>query len=312
MISVIIPAHNEEAVMSRGLEYLLAGAEPRELEVIVACNGCTDRTAEIARSFGAPVQVLEIRQASKTAALNAAEELATAFPRVYMDADVRLNIDSVRRMAVALEPPSALLAAPKLRMDLSQTSWFVRAYYEVWTCLPYNQTMVGTGVYALSRAGRARFDRFPDVIADDGFVRFHFRPEERQSVDGAEVRVDPPRTSGGLIRIKTRAKLGQLQLRQRFPSLRGADHKTLGPILRVLMSRPRLWLNLPVYFALNLAMRFQARRCLVKGVLRVWERDDSRKRALSHGGTEVDPERGTDCRSQHPTTVAFKGHVGSS
>jgi cellulose synthase/poly-beta-1,6-N-acetylglucosamine synthase-like glycosyltransferase len=120
MISVIIPAHNEAAVIRRGLEYLVAGAQPGELEVIVACNGCTDRTADIACSFGPPVHVLEIPTASKTAALNAADAIATTFPRIYMDADVRLVFSSVRRMAMALEQSDALLVAPKLRMDLSR------------------------------------------------------------------------------------------------------------------------------------------------------------------------------------------------
>ena len=165
----------------------MTGARPGELEVIVACNGCTDRTADIARGFGEPVRVLETDQASKTAALNAADEVATGFPRFYVDADVVLDLASIRAMAAVLERGDALLAAPSLRMDLSKTTWPVRAYYRVWTSLPYNQVMVGTGAYGLSRAGRARFDRFPDVIADDGFVRFQFRPGERRTVQEADV-----------------------------------------------------------------------------------------------------------------------------
>ena len=58
MISVIIPAHNEERVISRLLEALTLGHTPGELEIIVVCNGCSDDTAGVARGFGAPVQVL--------------------------------------------------------------------------------------------------------------------------------------------------------------------------------------------------------------------------------------------------------------
>ena len=55
MISVVIPAYNEERGIEACLTALLEDAKPGELEVIVACSGCTDRTAEIARGFGAPV-----------------------------------------------------------------------------------------------------------------------------------------------------------------------------------------------------------------------------------------------------------------
>lgn len=42
--------------------------------------------------------------------------------------------------------------------------------------------MIGTGVFALSRTGRERFNLFPDIIADDGFIRAMFKKEERVSV----------------------------------------------------------------------------------------------------------------------------------
>ncbi|HOQ87625.1 MAG TPA: glycosyltransferase, partial [Phycisphaerae bacterium] len=79
MYSIIIPAHNEETVIARCIRAIITGAAPGELEVIVACNGCTDRTAEIAREFGDPVRVLEIKTPSKVAALNAADAAATGF-----------------------------------------------------------------------------------------------------------------------------------------------------------------------------------------------------------------------------------------
>jgi hypothetical protein len=42
--------------------------------------------------------------------------------------------------------------------------------------------MIGVGSYGLSASGRSRFAEFPDVIADDGFVRLQFRAGERVSV----------------------------------------------------------------------------------------------------------------------------------
>jgi len=275
MLSVIIPAHNEQAVLGRCLRAIVTDATPGELEIIVACNGCTDCTAEIARSFGPPVRVIEIGQASKVAALNAADELATGFPRFYVDADVVVDLASIRAMAAVLERGEALLVAPKLRMDLSKTTWPVRAYYRVWMSLPYNQVMVGTGAYGLSRAGRARFGRFPDLIADDGFVRFSFSPAERIRVDEAVASVDPPRSLGGLIRIKTRSRLGGYQLRRYLPHRPATDSKSARSILRALALAPRLWPSVWVYLLVNLITRWAAARQLVRG-LYIWARDDSR------------------------------------
>src|SRR4051812_46956466 len=99
MISIVIPAHNEAAVIGRCLSGLTQGAAPGELEIIVVCNGCTDGTAHIARSFGQDVRVVETQIASKAAALNLGDEVASGFPRFYVDADVRLPLDSVRAVA---------------------------------------------------------------------------------------------------------------------------------------------------------------------------------------------------------------------
>ena len=59
MISVIIPAHNEAALLGDTLNHLLKDTAPGTLEIVVACNGCTDNTAKIARAFEPSVRVVE-------------------------------------------------------------------------------------------------------------------------------------------------------------------------------------------------------------------------------------------------------------
>ncbi len=51
---VLVPAHNEEQVIGSGLEAIMANRRRGDLVLVVA-DRCTDRTAEIARSFGASV-----------------------------------------------------------------------------------------------------------------------------------------------------------------------------------------------------------------------------------------------------------------
>ncbi len=83
----------------RGLGVLLGDAAGDAADA--RANGCTDRTAEVARSFGG-VRVVEIDTPSKTAALNAADEIATGDVRVYMDADVPADAGLIRRLAAAV------------------------------------------------------------------------------------------------------------------------------------------------------------------------------------------------------------------
>ena len=64
-ISVVIAAHNEEAVLDRCLDALLRTARTGELEIAVVCNGCTDGTAEVARRYGDDVCVLETPEAPR-------------------------------------------------------------------------------------------------------------------------------------------------------------------------------------------------------------------------------------------------------
>ncbi|MGA8273701.1 MAG: glycosyltransferase, partial [Candidatus Sulfotelmatobacter sp.] len=86
MVSIIIPAHNEGAVIARTLKAMTDGAQPAELDIIVVCNGCSDDTAAVARRFSPAVRVLETAIAGKTNALNLGDEAARSFPRVYVDA----------------------------------------------------------------------------------------------------------------------------------------------------------------------------------------------------------------------------------
>lgn len=59
LISAIIPTVNEERRIGRCIESLLRNEPP--LEILVVDGGSTDRTVELARSFGEPVRVLSSR-----------------------------------------------------------------------------------------------------------------------------------------------------------------------------------------------------------------------------------------------------------
>ena len=281
MISVIVPAHNEEQMIGKCLSAMTRGVRPGEVEIVVACNGCSDRTADVARSFGPVVEVLEIPVASKVAALNAGDRRATGFPRFYIDADVVIDMESIRVIVKALDVGDSLMANPSVRTNVAQSSWPVRAFYRVWQALPYNNEngMVGTGVYALTRAGRSRFGEFPDIIADDAFVRFHFAKAERIRVATAFSQVEAPRDLQSLVRVRTRGRIGGYQLRAQFPEIRASDRRSPGRLLMFLLGRPDLWFDLPWYVAITLISRLRARLALRSRASHIWARDDSSRQA---------------------------------
>ncbi len=279
LASVVIPAHDEANVIGRLLRALLADARPGELEIVVVATGCTDLTAETARGFGPDVRVVETEVASKVHALNLGDRAATAFPRLYVDADVVLDTRAVRETAAVLASGRALAAAPRLRVDLSGASAAVRGFYAVWTRHPhFRRGLVGSGVYGLSERGRRRFAQFPDVTADDAFVHGLFTPAERMTVPTCHFTVRAPRTLKALVKIKTRSRRGNRELHGRFPALARPRGGGRAGLLASGALRPHLWPAVPASGAGPVATAVNARRTPARA--RAWERDET-SRTLS-------------------------------
>jgi glycosyltransferase involved in cell wall biosynthesis len=89
--SVIVPARDEERYIAKCLDSIrLASAPyPGQVEVIVALNRCTDRTGEIARSFGATT--IEVEGKNLSLIRNAAAREATGDVLVTIDADSTMS-----------------------------------------------------------------------------------------------------------------------------------------------------------------------------------------------------------------------------
>jgi glycosyltransferase involved in cell wall biosynthesis len=275
MISVIVPAHNEAGVIGRTLQAMTEGVQPGELEIIVVCNGCTDNTAAIARRFSPIVKVLETPIAGKAHALNLGDSAAVGFPRVYADADVVIAPDAIRRLAECLKEPGVLAVAPTPLFDLSACSWGVRAVYQIRSLLPSSHDGIGgSGVYALSEAGRSRFGEFPGLTSDDGYVRIQFAEYERRMLPDARSKVFPPKTLKDLVATKTRAHYGTLELAVAFPELWGRRYQRNHDSLAKLFRYPWLWPQLSMYCLVTLIAKRRARMRMRKGIVQ-WERDQT-------------------------------------
>lgn len=105
--TVIVPAHNEAAVIRRKLLNTLALDYPAELmEVIVASDGSTDGTTDVARAIGDPlIRVLDLPRLGKAFALNAAALVAQGEVLVFSDANIELAPDSVAMLLESFADP---------------------------------------------------------------------------------------------------------------------------------------------------------------------------------------------------------------
>jgi glycosyltransferase involved in cell wall biosynthesis len=275
--SVVIPAHDEEAVLARCLDALLEGTRPGQIEIVVAVNGSSDRTREIAESYGPPVIVVEVEQASKHMALNAGDAAATAFPRAYVDADIAMSSAAIAAVAQAMRETGALVGAPEPRIDLEGCHALARSYYRVWRELPwFADNPIGTGVYIISEEGHRRLGAFPDITNDDQYVHDLFVSAERVCVRSHHFTVRVPRTLETLVRRRTRTLHGQRELAARFGTLPGAAPRV--KLVELLRRRPALALDLLVFVGVTLASARRADRKTAVGDT-AWERDNSSRAA---------------------------------
>jgi glycosyltransferase involved in cell wall biosynthesis len=215
--AVIIPAHNEAAVIERTLRPLAPLAAKDLLEIIVSCNGCKDDTAARARAF-ADVRVIDIPQSSKVLALNAADAAASRWPRLYMDADIEIDLQAIRDVFEKLKRGDILAARPVFRYHTVGASTLVRSFYRARTRMPsIHRALWGAGAFALTEAGHCRFGEFPLVSlrfsGDDLFVDHQFVPAEKEVVDTSPVTVRTPRHAMALLRTLRRNYRSQAQLK---------------------------------------------------------------------------------------------------
>jgi glycosyltransferase involved in cell wall biosynthesis len=275
VISVVIPAHNEAAVIGRLLSGLLADARPDEFDIVLIANGCTDDTAGVAASFGAPVRVINTPVPSKFQAMRRGDEVAVGFPRLYVDADVELSTAAVRALAAALDEPGVLAVAPQREVVLTDRSRAVRYYYEFWQRLPVvRDGLFARGVIGLSEAAMDRLGTIPDVMGDDLALSVAFTAAERRVVPAAVVRVHAPRVWADLMRRRIRAVTATAEFADRGE---GGDsaRTTRADLIGVLRREPRMALRLPVFLCVTLLARRRARRAIATNDFSTWLRDES-------------------------------------
>jgi cellulose synthase/poly-beta-1,6-N-acetylglucosamine synthase-like glycosyltransferase len=174
-LSIVFSAFNEEACIRQKIENCLALDYPEDrLEIVVGCDGCTDRTAEIARAAGGGrVRVEELSPRSgKATVLTRLVPAALGDVVVLTDANVMLERGALRALARRFRDRSVGAVVGRLRLVNPRNHEFEEGvYWKYETFLKYYEGKHGTvlgangGIYAIRRL---LFQPLrPDTITDD-------------------------------------------------------------------------------------------------------------------------------------------------
>lgn len=166
MLSVVVPAHNEEARLPSALKALRAYLSDKEHEVIVVDDGSSDRTAEVAGESGCRV-VRHPRNLGKGAAVRSGVLASRGDLVLVTDADLATPITELPKLEAALrrganvvvgsrEAPGARVrrASPGRKFAGRLFNLLVRLL----TGLPYRDTQCGFKLFR-GDAARALFSR---------------------------------------------------------------------------------------------------------------------------------------------------------
>lgn len=282
LCSIVIPAYNEEGTIGSTLASLMRGAWLNEFDVIVVCNGCNDNTKDAAREAAPNARVLDLKTASKTAALNAGIAAANHSSVVLLDADIKTTAEAVRMLVRYLTVHGADLAYGNAHFSTINCSWPVSTFYRVWQQNPYfDQHKVG-GFFAISLGGLNRLGKFPETTNDDEYVRRKLISNS-VFVQSAHYIVEAPRTLSNLIRVRSRVYRGNAELVDVSAGISSNTRFTNAiSFLKRITLRPDLWPGAVVFSVVAALAHVRNRFPKQSNVM--WEQDSSTRPGLSELG----------------------------
>ncbi|BDG07701.1 glycosyltransferase family 2 protein [Anaeromyxobacter paludicola] len=174
-ISIVFSAFDEEGCIRQKLENCLAlDYPPDRIEVLVGCDGCTDRTAALAREVGDPrIQVRELPvRAGKSAVLSRLVPEARGELVVFTDANVMVEKGALRALVRHFQDPEVGAVVGRLRLyNRVRRDYEESLYWSYETLLKYYEGKQGLvlgangGIYAMRRLLFRPLD--PATITDD-------------------------------------------------------------------------------------------------------------------------------------------------
>lgn len=288
-VSLCIAVHNEREHIAAKVGNCLALDYPAgNLEFVFACDGCTDGTEEVVRSFGDNrIRLLSLERGGKNHALNRAAGAARGEVLVFTDVDARIEAGALRTLVAPLGHPSIGGVAGDYRYtgDKRENAgeWF---HWGVDRLFKRLQTVAGSPTSASGAFYAIRRELFAPLsagVSDDFFIstgvitrgyRLLFEPRA--------VAHGPPATREGeyprKVRVITKGLQGLWQvrhllnpLRYGFYSFQLFVHKFLrrfasAPMLLLPLLSLAVWHQGPVYRVTTAAL-WVFHLCAIAGLL---------------------------------------------
>jgi cellulose synthase/poly-beta-1,6-N-acetylglucosamine synthase-like glycosyltransferase len=176
-VTLLFAAHDEEGCIRQKIENCLALDYPADrLELLVGCDGCADRTAELARAAGdGRVRVVELQRSGKAAVLSRLVPLARGEVIVLTDANTLLDRGAVKALARHFHEPAVGAVVGRLRLyNRVRREYEESLYWRYETVLKYYEGRLGCvvgangGIYAIRRLLFTPLK--PSTIIDDFVV----------------------------------------------------------------------------------------------------------------------------------------------
>src|SRR5688572_12575544 len=112
LVTVVIPAYNEERNIGQRITNILASDYPPDrLDVIVVSDASTDRTNTIVHEFAGVRLIEQPTRQGKTAGLNCAMDVAKGEIVVFTDANAVYQADTIRTLARHFKHPAVGLVS---------------------------------------------------------------------------------------------------------------------------------------------------------------------------------------------------------
>jgi cellulose synthase/poly-beta-1,6-N-acetylglucosamine synthase-like glycosyltransferase len=226
-VTIVLAAFDEESCIREKVENCLAVDYPADrLDVVVGCDGCTDRTAEIARLAGrGRVRVVELApRQGKASVLARLVPSAPGDVVVLTDANTSFEPGAIRALARRFRDPSVGAVVGRLRLR-TRDGGGEGLYWAYETFLKYLEGKLGCvlgangGLYAIRRI---LFPAIPaDTITDDFVIPLRIAvrgwkvPYEPTAVAHEDAPDDPVAEFGRRARIGA----GNWQALARLPDL---------------------------------------------------------------------------------------------
>jgi glycosyltransferase involved in cell wall biosynthesis len=174
MISVVVPAYNEEKLLSATLEAINAAlANVGRSELIVVDNASTDRTAEIARAAGA--RVVDEIEHNISRVRNTGGAAASGEVLVFIDADTIVRIGIFEKIVEVMADPRCYGGSVRVEYEAPYRRFWMSAFMKLWVVLGALTRMRG-GALQFCRADIFReLSGYDPTIYVGEDIEFHWR-----------------------------------------------------------------------------------------------------------------------------------------